>query len=38
MKLSPAAVYKNIQAGALNTVRTLSGEIVRAIEGRPKTG
>jgi hypothetical protein len=38
MKLTPAAVYKNIQAGALNTILTLCGEITRAIEGRLKAG
>ena len=36
MKITRAAVYKNIQAGALNTIRTLCGEIVRTINGQLK--
>jgi hypothetical protein len=34
MELTPAAIYKNIQAGALNTILTLCGEVSRALEGR----
>jgi len=36
MKLTPAAVYKNIQAGGLSTIQTLSGEMVRTINGTLK--
>ncbi len=38
MKITPAAVYKNIQAGALNTILTLCGEIARTIDSRQKGG
>ena len=36
MKLTPAGVYKNIQAGALNTVRELCAEMTRTLESRRK--
>jgi hypothetical protein len=38
MKLTPAAVYKNIQAGALGTIVTLSREVARTIDARLKSG
>lgn len=37
MKITGTAVYKNIQAGALNTVRDLCGEIARAVEVERKS-
>jgi hypothetical protein len=36
MELTPAAIYKNIQAGALNTILALCGEVSRALEARLK--
>ncbi len=36
MKITGTAVYKNIQAGALNSVRSLCAEVVQAIETERK--